>query len=141
MTMSHEVEGSMMYNTYWLPLLVQYLKNHISDDSLVVRLDCEWIWHCHRLNPCVAFMKEIRYKTDCEKLYGRVLSNDNIIASTQGISMSKTKETWNIMYLEEPYELDHNRKFPIVSQKSDQGAIFTDYDLVSAIRQQDYFYY
>ncbi|KAL2903900.1 Glycine-rich domain-containing protein 1, partial [Bienertia sinuspersici] len=112
---------------------------------IIVPLDCEWIWHCHRLNlfgdKVRCFHETNRYKTDCEKLYGRVLGNHNIISSTQGTSMSKTKEIWNIMYPEEPYELEHNRKFPIVSQKSDQGAIFTNYDLVSAVGRQDSLYY
>ncbi|KAL2903875.1 Glycine-rich domain-containing protein 1 [Bienertia sinuspersici] len=75
------------------------------------------------------------------ELYGRVLGNHNIISSTKGTRMCKTKEICNTMYHGEPYELDHNRKFPIVSQKSNQGESLTDYDLVSAVRRQDSFYY
>ncbi|KAL2903899.1 Glycine-rich domain-containing protein 2 [Bienertia sinuspersici] len=112
----------MKVQHYWLHLIAKHLENPISDESLVVPLDCEWIWHCHRLNP-------IRYKTDCEKLYGRVLDNYNILSSTQGTSMRETKKIWNIMYPIEPYELDHNRKFPIVLQK------------MSAVVRQDSFYY
>ncbi|KAL2903898.1 Glycine-rich domain-containing protein 2 [Bienertia sinuspersici] len=133
MTMSHEVEGSMMYNTYWLPLLAKHLENPISDESLVVRLDCEWIWHCHMLNP-------IRYKTECENRYGRVLDNHNIILSTQGTSRSKTKEIWNTIFSKNPMNFTIIENFQL-SRKSDEGAIFTGYDLVSAVGRQDYSYY
>ncbi|MCE7766749.1 glycine-rich domain-containing protein-like, partial [Pseudomonas putida] len=47
----------------WLPLLAKHSKSPFFEGPLVVPLDCEWIWHCHRLNP-------VRYKTDCKKLYG-----------------------------------------------------------------------
>jgi hypothetical protein len=39
------------YNACWLPLLAKHLESPISEGPLVVPLDCEWIWHCHRLNP------------------------------------------------------------------------------------------
>lgn len=39
------------YQYCWLPLLA---KNEAKAAiSLVVPIDCEWIWHCHRLNPVV----------------------------------------------------------------------------------------
>ncbi|KAL2904118.1 Glycine-rich domain-containing protein 1 [Bienertia sinuspersici] len=122
------------YNAYWLPLLAKHLENPISDDPLVVPLDCEWIWHCHRLNP-------VRYKSDCEKLFGRVLGNNNITSSIQGTSKSKTEEIWNTMYPDEPYELDHNRHFSDVLLKNVKSENFTSYDLVSAVRRQVSFYY
>ncbi|KAL2939092.1 Glycine-rich domain-containing protein 1 [Bienertia sinuspersici] len=55
------------------------------------------------------FLASVRYKSDCEKLFGKILGNHNIISSVQGTSRSKTEEIWNTMYPEEPYELDHNR--------------------------------
>lgn len=39
------------YNACWLPMLAKYSEFQISEGPLVVPLDCEWIWHCHRLNP------------------------------------------------------------------------------------------
>ncbi|KNA12464.1 hypothetical protein SOVF_125400 [Spinacia oleracea] len=118
------------YNAFWLPLLAKHLENPISEDPLVVPLDCEWIWHCHRLNP-------LRYKSDCKERFGRILGNHNIISSVQGISKSRTEEMWNKMYPEEPYELDYNRRFPGDSlQKNVQSEKFTSYDLVSAVRRQ-----
>ncbi|KAL2939085.1 Glycine-rich domain-containing protein 2 [Bienertia sinuspersici] len=122
------------YKAYWLPLLTKHLENPISQDPLVVPLDCEWIWHCHRLNP-------VRYKSDCEKLFGRILDNHNIVSSVQGTSRSKTEEVWKTMYPEEPYELDHNRDFPDVSQKNVQSENFISYDLASAVKRQVSFFY
>ncbi|KAL2938938.1 Glycine-rich domain-containing protein 2 [Bienertia sinuspersici] len=122
------------YNAYWLPLLAKHQENPISQDPLVVPLDCEWVWHCHRLNP-------VRYKSDCEKLFGRILGNHNIVSSVQGTPRSKTEEIWSTMYPEEPYELDHNRDFPDVSQKNVQSENFTSYDLASAVKRQVSFFY
>ncbi|KAI5437779.1 hypothetical protein KIW84_023774 [Lathyrus oleraceus] len=39
------------YHDCWLPVLAKYSESRISEGPLVVPLDCEWIWHCHRLNP------------------------------------------------------------------------------------------
>ncbi|WZY86670.1 hypothetical protein YC2023_033054 [Brassica napus] len=40
------------YNAYWLPLLANYTESSSTcQGPLVPPLDCEWIWHCHRLNP------------------------------------------------------------------------------------------
>ncbi|XP_021747602.1 glycine-rich domain-containing protein 1-like [Chenopodium quinoa] len=118
------------YNAFWLPLLAKHSENAVSEDPLVVPFDCEWIWHCHRLNP-------VRYKSDCEERFGRILGNRNIISSVQGISKSRTEELWNKMYPEESYELDCNRSFPGDSlQKNVQNEKFTSYDLVSAAKRQ-----
>ncbi|KAK9678359.1 hypothetical protein RND81_11G206500 [Saponaria officinalis] len=118
------------YNAYWLPLLAKHLKNPVSEDPLVVPLDCEWIWHCHRLNP-------IRYKFDCEKLYGRILGYHNVVSSIQASSKSKIEEIWNKMYPEEPYELDINRPFSEdVMQNGPQNEKFTSYDLLAAVKRQ-----
>lgn len=43
--------ASRRYNAFWLPLLAKHSENPVSEDPIVVPLDCEWIWHCHRLNP------------------------------------------------------------------------------------------
>lgn len=39
------------YNACWLPLLAKHSESQITKGPLVIPLDCEWIWHCHRLNP------------------------------------------------------------------------------------------
>ncbi|KAF2324173.1 hypothetical protein GH714_009210 [Hevea brasiliensis] len=65
------------YKYCWLPLLAKHAKSQLSEGPLVVPLDCEWIWHCHRLNP-------VRYKNDCKELYGRILGNQNVISKDSG---------------------------------------------------------
>lgn len=38
----------------WLPLLEKYTVSNgvvMEGSNLVPPLDCEWVWHCHRLNP------------------------------------------------------------------------------------------
>ena len=39
------------YYSCWLPLLAKHSECPFFEGPLVVPLDCEWIWHCHRLNP------------------------------------------------------------------------------------------
>nr|GEU77373.1 reverse transcriptase domain-containing protein [Tanacetum cinerariifolium] len=39
------------YKYCWLPLLAKHSRSKVCKWRLVVPLDCEWIWHCHRLNP------------------------------------------------------------------------------------------
>ncbi|PRQ20907.1 putative Glycine-rich domain-containing protein [Rosa chinensis] len=96
-----------------------------TETPLVVPLDCEWIWHCHRLNP-------VCYVTDCETLYGKILDNQNVGSSIWGTYTKKTEQIWNKLYPHEPYELQSNSFF------SDDAAINlhrvserTKYDLVS----------
>lgn len=123
------------YNAFWLPLLAKHSENPVSEDPIVVPLDCEWIWHCHRLNP-------VRYESDCMELFGRILGTRKIISSVQGTSKTNTEEIWNKMYPEEPYELDYNRPFPgDVLQQNSRGDKFTSYDLVAAARRQVPFCY
>ncbi|XP_074275365.1 glycine-rich domain-containing protein 1-like [Silene latifolia] len=121
------------YNACWLPLLAKHLENPVSEDPLVVPLDCEWIWHCHRLSP-------IRYKVDCQKLYGTILGNRNVISSVQATSKNATEEIWNKLYPDEPYELDINRPFSedIIKNHPDNNK-FTSYDLVAAVKRQSSF--
>ncbi|KAG6648661.1 hypothetical protein CIPAW_07G161800 [Carya illinoinensis] len=125
----------LRYKQCWLPLLAKHTKFNVTEGPLVVPLDCEWIWHCHRLNP-------VRYKDDCEELYGRVLDNWNVASSVQGTCKKQTEEIWNIMYPIEPYELD-----PSSQLTENFGAIVmgasesTDYDLHSAVKRQCPFFY
>ncbi|KAL6575866.1 hypothetical protein OROHE_000337 [Orobanche hederae] len=63
-----------MYNVFWLPLLANHSESRLLEGPLVVPLDCEWIWHCHRLNP-------VRYKSDCDEFYGKILDNQNVVSS------------------------------------------------------------
>ncbi|KAF8406138.1 hypothetical protein HHK36_008218 [Tetracentron sinense] len=123
------------YKTCWLPLLAKHAESQVSEGPLVVPLDCEWIWHCHRLNP-------VQYKSDCEKFYGRILDNRNVVSSVQGTSKSETEEIWNRLYPEEPYKLDLSSPFSKdVAENLSVPLEHTKYDLVSAVKRQSPFFY
>ncbi|KAL0897900.1 hypothetical protein Bca101_081861 [Brassica carinata] len=120
------------YNACWLPLLAKHSESSsLTEFPLVPPLDCEWIWHCHRLNP-------VRYKTDCEQFYGRVLDVSGVVSSVNGNCKLKTEELWKKLYPEEPYDLDLDK---VVSEKSSAPEKCTKYDLVSAVKRQIPFYY
>ncbi|CAL5188619.1 unnamed protein product [Lathyrus oleraceus] len=73
------------YHDCWLPVLAKYSESRISEGPLVVPLDCEWIWHCHRLNP-------VKYKLDCEELYGYVRDSFDVVSTAQGIVGSQVEK-------------------------------------------------
>ncbi|XP_010531340.1 PREDICTED: glycine-rich domain-containing protein 1-like [Tarenaya hassleriana] len=124
------------YNACWLPLLAKYSEDSsIRESPLVPPLDCEWVWHCHRLNP-------VRYKSDCEQLYGRVLDNSYVVSSTNGHCKKQTEDLWNVLYPEEPYDIDLVKADSVdVSEKMSALEKCTEYDLVSAVNRQSPFYY
>ncbi|KAG2696055.1 hypothetical protein I3760_07G041000 [Carya illinoinensis] len=123
------------YNACWLPLLSKHSASQIPEGPLVVPFECEWVWHCHRLNP-------VQYKSDCEALYGRVLDNSNIFSSVQGTCQRHTEEIWNRLFPEEPYNFNLTRAFPEnVSEKLSGSEKYTKYDLVSAVKRQSPFFY
>uniref|UniRef100_A0A1J3FCN7 Glycine-rich domain-containing protein 2 n=1 Tax=Noccaea caerulescens TaxID=107243 RepID=A0A1J3FCN7_NOCCA len=122
------------YNAYWLPLLAKYTESSsICEGPLVPPLDCEWVWHCHRLNP-------VRYKTDCEEFFGRVLDNSCVVSSVNGNSNQQTQNLWKKLYPMEPYHLDLDKP---ISKAEDISSLekCTAYDLVSAVKRQTPFYY
>ncbi|CAN4090556.1 unnamed protein product [Withania somnifera] len=123
------------YYSCWLPLLAKHSESPYFDGPLVVPLDCEWIWHCHRLNP-------VRYKTDCEKLYGRILDNHDVVSSLNAKSKKVCEELWKHLYPNEPYDLDAARALSEdVHAKTLQAEKYSDYDLVSAVKRQSPFFY
>ncbi|XP_073157217.1 glycine-rich domain-containing protein 1-like [Henckelia pumila] len=88
------------YNTCWLPLLAKHSESPLCEGpSLVVPLDCEWIWHCHRVNP-------VLHKSDCEKFYGRILDNSNVVSTVGGTLIKTSEEICKNLYPDEPFELD-----------------------------------
>lgn len=123
------------YNACWLPLLAKHSKSHLTKGPLVVPLDCEWIWHCHRLNP-------VRYKSDCEEIYGKILDNYNVVSSIQETSRKETEETWNKLYPNQPYEF--NISLASSSQFSEtlyETQKFSKYDFILAVERQTPFFY
>ncbi|XP_073121320.1 glycine-rich domain-containing protein 2-like isoform X2 [Henckelia pumila] len=79
----------------------QNILNPLCEGPLVVPLDCEWIWHFHRLNP-------VLYKSDCEMFYGRILDNSNVVSTVGGtlIETSTSEEICKNLYPNESFELD-----------------------------------
>ncbi|XP_042497154.1 glycine-rich domain-containing protein 2 [Macadamia integrifolia] len=134
-------EGSVLhraiyrYKTYWLPLVAKYNNSQDLEGPLVVPLDCEWVWHCHRLNP-------IQYKSDCEKFYGRILDNCNVLSTVRGTCKKQTEEIWSRLYPGEPFELDMSNCFPeSIPEKILKDSEGIKYDLVSAVKRQSPFFY
>ncbi|KAK9066958.1 hypothetical protein SSX86_014282 [Deinandra increscens subsp. villosa] len=123
------------YNACWLPLLAKHSESQITEGPLVVPLDCEWVWHCHRLNP-------VRYKSDCEELYVKILDNCNVVSSVQGISKTETEEVWSKLYPNEPYEFDMARALSTeFSEDLYKSQSFSKYDFTLAIERQSPFFY
>ncbi|TYJ29626.1 hypothetical protein E1A91_A06G080400v1 [Gossypium mustelinum] len=118
------------YKHYWLPLLGKHTESTILEGPLVVPLDCEWIWHCHKLNP-------VRYKADCEELYGRILDNKNVMSAISTTCRRQTEEIWKRMYPYEPYELNMSSQF---LKNFINSSMSTHYDLVSAVKRQSPFF-
>ncbi|KAG6577614.1 Glycine-rich domain-containing protein 1, partial [Cucurbita argyrosperma subsp. sororia] len=125
------------YNAYWLPLLAKHSESPLFEGPLAVPFDCEWIWHCHRLNP-------VRYKSDCEELYGKILDNSNVVSTLGSSCLRETEEVWNELYPEEPFNFNFN---PTGEYQEDALKVlsglekYTKYDLVSAVKRQSPFFY
>ncbi|PWA88558.1 hypothetical protein CTI12_AA083180 [Artemisia annua] len=123
------------YNACWLPLLAKHSESQVTEGPLVVPLDCEWVWHTHRLNPS-------RYIADCEELYGKVLDNYNVVSSVQGFDKRETQEIWNELYPNESYEFDMSRALSSECSETVYGTqTFSKYDFVLAIERQKGFFY
>ncbi|XP_077234056.1 glycine-rich domain-containing protein 1-like [Tasmannia lanceolata] len=123
------------YKACWLPLLAKHAESLVVEGPLVVPLDCEWIWHCHRLNP-------VQYKRDCEQFYGQILDNQNVISILEGTSKQKTSEIWGKLFPEEPYELDFSIPNSENTAENLPEAIENiRYDLVSAVKRQSSFFF
>ncbi|KAH7848071.1 hypothetical protein Vadar_033476 [Vaccinium darrowii] len=119
------------YNACWLPLLAKHSEAQIIEGPLVVPLDCEWVWHCHRLNP-------VRYKSDCVGFYGRILDNHNVVSSIQGSSKGDSEQSWKELYPNEPSDFCLAEGF---FEKVSGDGKYTQYDLLSAVQRQVPFFY
>ncbi|XP_031385118.1 glycine-rich domain-containing protein 2-like isoform X2 [Punica granatum] len=122
------------YKYCWLPLLAKHALSPITTEPLVVPLDCEWIWHCHRLNP-------VQYKIDCEEIYGRILDNQNVLSSIiEGTSMRQTERLWNHMYPTESYHFEQCCQSLMGTNCINMGAQRFKYDLTAAVKRQCSFF-
>lgn len=121
------------YEYCWLPLLAGCK----AETELVPPFDCEWVWHCHRLNP-------LQYAEDCKRLYGKVLDAAAVPPSQRDYAMSVTAELWQDTYPKEPFVLDldvfcsatnYSRHYHHLRNSKIQ------YDLAGAMRRQRSFWH
>uniref|UniRef100_A0A0D6QZY7 Glycine-rich domain-containing protein-like n=1 Tax=Araucaria cunninghamii TaxID=56994 RepID=A0A0D6QZY7_ARACU len=125
----------LRYEQCWLPLFAKHTECGTAEFHMVAPLDCEWIWHCHRLNP-------VQYAKDCEKIYGRIVDASFVESSTKDLARKQTAEIWKISYPEEPYEVDLSH---CVSwngaQETFQSSHKIEYDLAEAVKRQSTFFH
>ena len=88
------------------------------------------------------FSIQVRYKSDCEELYGRILDNSNVVSSIQGTCKRQTEEIWSRLYRNEPYDFDLTKALSENASETLSGLDkHTKYDLVSAVKRQSPFFY
>ena len=83
---------------------------------------------------------QVRYTSDCEEFYGKILDNHNVASSVQEISRKETEEIWNKLYPNEPYDIDLTLSNEF-SEKLNGAENHTKYDLVLAIERKIPFTY
>ncbi|XP_076881936.1 glycine-rich domain-containing protein 1-like [Bidens hawaiensis] len=122
------------YKYHWLPLLSEHTESsQLPKIPLVVPLDCEWIWHCHRLNP-------VRYMVDFIELFGKILDPDCVVVSSiDGACKKQTEDIWKKKYPQEAYELEFG--FKNDNQTLSANLQSTNYDLVAAVTRQSSFFH
>jgi len=121
------------YEYCWLPLLA----GTKAETKLVPPFDCEWVWHCHRLNP-------LQYSEDCKRLYGRVLDAAVVPPSQKDFAMSVTAKLWEDSYPEEPFALDLDVFCSATNNYRDYHHMRNSkiqYDLARAMRRQRSFWH
>jgi len=69
------------------------------ETTLVPPFDCEWVWHCHRLNP-------LHYAKDCERLHGKVLVTNAVPPAERNSALDVTAKLCEDAYPNEPFSLD-----------------------------------
>ncbi|XP_057865152.1 glycine-rich domain-containing protein 2 isoform X2 [Cryptomeria japonica] len=123
------------YQHCWLPLLANHTYSNTAKFPLVAPLDCEWIWHCHRLNP-------VQYEKDCMKIYGKIVDASFAETSVKEFARKQTEEIWKNCHPEEPYELDLSQcDFDNSHRVAFQSFQKIEYDLMEAVRRQSSFFH
>lgn len=85
---------------------------------------------------------QVRYKSDCEEFYGRILDNFDVVSTVQGICSRQTEEIWNKLYPDETYNSDLINLLPEdISERIARLEKSTNYDLISAVKRQSPFFY
>lgn len=83
------------YEYCWLPLLA----GAKAETTLAPPLDCEWVWHCHRLN-------QLQYTEDCQRLCGKVLDAVVVPPPQRDSVVAVTAKLWENAYPNEPFALN-----------------------------------
>ncbi|CAF3641528.1 unnamed protein product [Rotaria socialis] len=112
------------YEMFWLPFLAE-----VGDLEIVPPLDVLFVWHSHMLAPT-------SYASDCERLYGRILSNRVRARSPQIVKLSE--QLWTKKYSRHmPYHLDYKTNIQIIPPYTSK----IKYALSHAVERQADFYY
>lgn len=88
----------------------------------------------------VGFAIQLRYKSDCVELYGKILDYSDVVSSVKGVCKKQTEEIWNRFYPDERYDFDLAFS-EAVNEKISTLEKCTNYDLVSAVKRQSPFFY
>ncbi|XP_024524999.1 glycine-rich domain-containing protein 1-like, partial [Selaginella moellendorffii] len=112
------------YQYCCLPLLAN------SSGTFVPPLDCNWIWHCHRLNP-------VQYAEDCKRLFGKIVAGPSLARHESDLQQSAN--TWASNFPDEPYTLDIYGGD--LTRRYTERATNISYDLAEAALRQKSFYY
>ncbi|KAB5524480.1 hypothetical protein DKX38_022229 [Salix brachista] len=97
------------------------------------------------LHTSIKFMNvninfQLRYKSDCVELYGKILDYSDVVSSVKGVCKKQTEEIWNRFYPDERYDFDLAFS-EAVNEKISTLEKCTNYDLVSAVKRQSPFFY
>ncbi|GLJ46990.1 hypothetical protein SUGI_0991820 [Cryptomeria japonica] len=113
------------YEHCWLPLLA----NSEAKEDLLPPLDCEWVWHCHRLNP-------LQYASYCHEFYGRLLPATTRLPCEKDSAMNAAAKLWEKAFPDEPISLDLDA---FSCTKDNRSSIHQHY-LTEAITKQRSFF-
>ena len=117
------------YEHIWLPFLKQHSSDEVGDLEYAAPQDVLWIWHTHMLSP-------LNYKQNCNQLFQRVFGHQLNSAELLRQKRAKTKLLWETEYPGEPYDVIRTKRVPTRNPKSQ-----IQYDLISATKRQELFYY
>ncbi|CAF0952548.1 unnamed protein product [Adineta steineri] len=112
------------YETFWLPFLAETMESDV-----IPPLDILFVWHSHMLAPTA-------YASDCERLFGRILSNRVRARTPQLLQFSE--QLWMKKYNRTmPYELDYSSNIQVIPPYTSK----IKYALSQAVERQADFYY
>ena len=118
------------YEQLWLPLAAAHMT---LSTPLAAPFDIAWVWHTHVLATSY-------YVKDCTRFFDKVVDHKVRIAS--GVDCSdeahtKTKELWQVLYPEEPFNVDLSQPLKDVPPHHSR----LQYNLEVACQRQFKFYY